>query len=549
MHTTLVRLGMALHGRRYWRPVEQLARRPDVAQQHALQRILRANHATRFGRMHGFADPCDVAQFQERVPIQEYEALRPFVDEQRRTGAAALTAEAPVFYAQTSGTTGRPKYIPITPSALAMHRSEQALFTYLQYRACPEAFDGKAWGIMGAAVEGRLDTGHAVGAVSGHLYQSLPRAVRSRFVVPPSVSSIADYDLKYLTILRLAIGEPDISYIGSPNPSTFLRLLDVLNDQRDVLLTWLATGTCPELARLPADVVHDLARRLRPDPARASTLAAPASLTFENTWPRIRLLTTWMGGSCGIALETLRRRLPAATKVMELGYQSSEFRGTIALDAETPSGLPPLHHHFIELAPHRAWDDGRRTTLTLAEVEVGQRYYVIVTTIAGLYRYFMNDLVDVTGFFERTPLLRFVQKGKGQTSLTGEKLYEAQVIDAVQNAAATYGLVPRFFQLVGDEQASTYRLFVEVDDHAAPRADVVARAVDEGLARLNIEYDAKRKSGRLRPLTLAWLKRGSADAYKAACIRQGQREGQFKPAALQYRRDLVLSFDDLVLPT
>ena len=89
-----------------------------------------------------------------------------------------------------------------------MHRAEQALFTYLQYRACPAAFSGKALGIMGAAVEGRLDSGHQVGSVSGYLYESLPAAVRSRFVLPPKLSTIADYDLKYLVILRLALASP-----------------------------------------------------------------------------------------------------------------------------------------------------------------------------------------------------------------------------------------------------------------------------------------------------------------------------------------------------
>ena len=78
---------------------------------------------------------------------------------------------------------------------LAITRDEQALFSYVQYRACPEAFAGKALGIMGAAVEGHLDSGHAVGSVSGHLYRSLPGAVRSRFVVPPEVSEIVDYNL------------------------------------------------------------------------------------------------------------------------------------------------------------------------------------------------------------------------------------------------------------------------------------------------------------------------------------------------------------------
>ena len=81
-----------------------------------LRRLLAANQRTRFGIEHGFADIRTAAQFRERVPVQEYEMLRPYVDEQRRTGAQALTMEAPLFYAQTSGTTGAPKLIPITPA-------------------------------------------------------------------------------------------------------------------------------------------------------------------------------------------------------------------------------------------------------------------------------------------------------------------------------------------------------------------------------------------------------------------------------------------------
>lgn len=222
MRSILLRAGM-LAWQRHWRLVERLADRPGAAQQGVLTRLLEANRRARFGVEHGFADIRQPSQFQARVPVQTYETLRPYIDEQRRTGARALTTESPLFYAQTSGTTGQPKYIPITPSMLAMQRAEQTLFSYLQVRVCPQGFAGKALGIMGAAVEGHLDTGHAVGSVSGHLYRSLPRMVRSRFVVPPEALGVADYDLKYLIILCLALGEPHITYLGSPNPTTFLR--------------------------------------------------------------------------------------------------------------------------------------------------------------------------------------------------------------------------------------------------------------------------------------------------------------------------------------
>ena len=547
MRDLFVRAAM-LHSRlRHWMPLERLARRPDEVQRDVLARLVGANADTRFGREHGFAGIRNPADFQARVPVLEYETLRPYIDEQRRTGKPSLTAESPIFYAQTSGTTSQPKHIPVTPSMLEVHRREQALFSYLQYRACPAAFDGMALGIGSAAIEGYLDSGHAVGSVSGYLYQSLPRVVRSRFVVPPEVFGITDYELKYLVILRLALGQPQVSYVGTPNPSTLIRLQDLLNQRRDLLLESLATGRFDAARGLDASMRAALAPRLAADPARAEQLQSFQELTFANVWPGIKLVTTWTGGSCGIALEAVRRKLPQDTLVMELGYHSSECRGTIAIEPETPGGLPPLHHHFFEFVEQSAWDGGRAGFRTLGELETGRRYYVLFTTAAGLYRYFMNDLVEVTGSFHRTPLLRFVQKGRGVTNLTGEKLYEAQVIEAVQGAAASCGVMVPFFVLVADEHASAYRLYAQSAGGAIANSDAMSRAVDDRLASLNVEYHGKRASGRLAPVSMRWLREGTADAYKASAVRAGQREGQFKPAVLQYRKDLAFQFDDCLV--
>jgi hypothetical protein len=547
MQEVVFRAGMTAYAARYWLPITRHAARPGRAQADALRRILTANRTTEFGHGHRFALLRTPREFREQVPVQEYETLREYVERQRCSGIAALTVEPPLFYAQTSGSTGKPKYIPVCASALRIYRAEQALFTYLQYRACPAAFSGKALGIMGAAVEARLDSGHSVGSVSGHLYESLPRTVQARFVVPPSISAIADYDVKYLTILRLALGAPDITYLGSPNPSTFLRLLDVLNQRRDELARSLETGTLPELDALDSSTREVVRQRLRPDSARARQLRSAAPLTFASLWSGIRLLTTWTGGSCGIALDKLRATLPNETKVMELGYQSTECRGTIALEAETQGGLPPLHHHFFEFVRQEHWEDGRREFVGLEELETGPRYYIVITTASGLYRYFMNDLVEVAGRYRNTPLIRFVQKGKGVTNLTGEKLHEAQVIQAVQTTARQRGFVPGFFILVADQEAASYNLLLEVDCGTPSSIQEAAVDIDRCLGELNVEYQSKRASGRLAPLTISLLREGAGEAYKAACVRAGQREGQFKPAVLQYRKDLALSFIPYVI--
>ena len=542
---------------RFWRPLARHAERPAEAQAAVLTRILARNQATEFGVAHRFASVSTPDQFRAHVPLQQYESLRAYVERQRLTGAPALTAEAPIFYAQTSGSTGAPKYIPVTATTLKLHREEQALFTYLQYRARPEAFAGTAWGIMGAAVEGRLDSGHAVGSVSGYLYESLPTALRSRFVVPPAVSSIEDYQTKYLVILRLALASADITYLGSPNPSTFVRLLDLLNERRDDLACSLETGSLAPLGgpggldALDRGLWAELAARITKQRARAAQLRTSKRLTYADLWPGIRLLTTWTGGSCGVALDALRRVLPRDCSVMELGYQATEVRGTLALECEAAGGIPPLHHHYFEFVPQDRWEADQPSYLGLADLEPGQRYYVVITTAAGLYRYVMNDIIEVTGRFRNTPLLRFVQKGRGVTSLTGEKLYESQAIEAVQAAAHALGVEVSFFLLVADHAVSGYHLYVEtgpgLPGTSPPAPTALAATMDGRLTELNIEYRSKRASARLAPLAVSRLRAGSAEAYKASCVQQGQREGQFKPRVLQYRKDLAWPVERYVI--
>lgn len=526
----------------HWAPLVKQAWHPAAAQGAVLRRIIEANRDTTFGRRHGFADLTTPRAWAARIPPQSYDTLAPYVDAQRRLGERALTAEAPLFYAQTSGTSGTPKYIPVTPRMLAWHRDEQEVFSYLQYRACPAAFDGRAFGVMGAAVEDRLDSGHAVGSISGHLYRSLPGVVRRRLVVPPELADVEDYEQRYLLLVLLALTEPGVTYMGAPNPSTFVRLLDILNARRDVLLDVLATGRAPALEGLPAEVRAAVSSQLRPDPARASRLGRLSTIGFGDLWPGLAMVTTWTGGSCGIPLAALRPRLPAQTRVMELGYQATECRGTLPLEPDSPSGLPPLHHHYFEFADPATWDAGRTDVLPLDALEAGRQYYVLVSTDAGLYRYFMNDLVEVTGHYARTPLLRFVQKGRGVTNLTGEKLYEGQVIHAVQAACAAAAATPRFFLMAAFEDAAGYRLYLEAET-AAARPDAIAADVDARLGALNIEWASKRRSGRLAPLEIVRLAPGSGDAYRAACVRAGQREGQLKPPALAYRRALVMDLD------
>ncbi|MDE0190161.1 MAG: GH3 auxin-responsive promoter family protein, partial [Gammaproteobacteria bacterium] len=177
----------------------------------------------------------------------------------------------------------------------------------------------------------------------------------------------------------------------------------------------------------------------------------------------------------------------------------------------------------------------------------GEDYYVIVTTADGLYRYDMNDIVRVNGRIHDTPTLEFLQKGKGVTSITGEKLHEVQVLNAVGEALGKTNVESEFFIVLADPATASYTLYLE------PRGDIasvprLAPLVDAALRRGNIEYDGKRASGRLGELRMRWLKPGAGDAFREQRVAGGQRDTQFKYLHLQLAEECGFDFEPFHRP-
>jgi hypothetical protein len=237
----------------------------------------------------------------------------------------------------------------------------------------------------------------------------------------------------------------------------------------------------------------------------------------------------------------VRQALPPGARVIEAGYVASEFRGTIVVDADRPLALPALRDVFFEFVPADAWDRGRRDTLLLHELEEGGEYQLIATTGGGLFRYAINDIVRAGPRIGRTPTLSFVRKGRGITSITGEKVTEAQVNIALQDVGRRFALGVGFHLILADEELAVYRALIETEGPELPAE--FGRALDDGLQQLNIEYASKRGSGRLKPLETVPLRRGAGNAYRHWCVARGQRDAQFKALTLQYRRECAFDFD------
>ena len=120
-----------------------------------------------------------------------------------------------------------------------------------------------------------------------------------------------------------------------------------------------------------------------------------------------------------------------------------------------------VHTTFFEfIAEEQVYDPAPRPWLA-HELQDGRRYHVVITGANGLYRYDLNDVVEVRGFHGPRRGSPSCARGATCSSITGEKLHLNHVLHAVHAAARATGLGVWQFRLIPDVEAARYDLLVE----------------------------------------------------------------------------------------
>ncbi len=214
--------------------------------------------------------------------------MRPHIDRQIATGQPVVTAERPVMYARTSGTTGKPKLIPVT-----RRRHSQPPAGTARGRLCRSiAASAPSAGVCSRSLEPLAKRpcpdGTPAGATTGLIYQSTSPLIRAKYVLPAQVFEIEDYDLRYAVMARIAAQYGDISVIATANPSTILRLLHEIETGLPRIADELEHGGSSLAAKLPA--------------GQAATCRAHSAPRRNERW-HLRALITRGGsltiGECG----------------------------------------------------------------------------------------------------------------------------------------------------------------------------------------------------------------------------------------------------------
>ena len=504
----------------------------EKTQEHLLLKILRENSQTEFGKEHNFERISSVEEFRERVPINDYNSLEPYITRQQE-GNLELTVAEPVFYTRTSGTTGRHKYIPLTRSGVNQIKHFQKQLAYSLWRKT-DFFKGTVLGFFSPGIEGRLANGIPFGSTSGATYESLSSIFEKKFEIPKEAFNLDNVEAKYEVYALSALVHGSTTGISSVNPSSLLKVCMLIEQRAEELLDALVDGKDTNLLKGTASILPSLRSQLLPyrKASLSQVLDKDGTIPPDILWPKLSALVTWTGGSCGIALEKLKSYLPLNVNIVEMGYSCSEFNGTVNIDIKRNTCLPLLTDNFYEFVAKEDWESNSPKFLLLNEIDADKDYYIFVTTASGLYRYDINDVVRATDGVGNCPGLRFVRKGKGMTNITGEKISEDQAIAAVSYGLKSAGYITETFLVLAEEDASTYRIFVESSQNIS--VDLLSEKIEGELRKRNAEYDDKRASGRLNPVEVERLFEGAGEAIKTKFLQQGVRETQYKPPVLAY---------------
>lgn len=492
------------------RPLAQLvARRIDAwagnavdAQNMVLNQLLRKGAGTAFGRDHSLNLVRNYQDFKSAVPIRDYEQIKPYIERIKDGQRDVLWPGRPRYFAKTSGTTSGVKYIPLTTDSLPNHfgTARNALFNYYARSGQGQWLDGKMIFLSGSPVledVGGIPTGRLSGIVN-HL---VPAWLRSNQMPSYTVNCIEEWEEKLDKIVTETLRE-DMRLISGIPP-------------------WVQMYYERLLERSGRQTVREIFPNF--------SMFVYGGVNFEPYRAQLEALV----GARIASVETY----PASEGF--IAFQDRPDEQGLLLNVQ--SGI------FFEFVPAEEIFSAHPTRLSLAEVELGVNYALIINNNAGLWGYNIGDTVQ---FVSLSPP-RIVVSGRVKhfISAFGEHVIGKEVEVAMLSTAATFGARITEFtvapQISPPEGGLPYHEWWVEFDHEPEQLERFAAALDEEMNRQNIYYRDLRAGNILRPCVVRSLPR---DTFRQYMKSLGKLGGQNKVPRLSNDRKIADALGALLQP-
>ncbi|PIK45239.1 putative indole-3-acetic acid-amido synthetase GH3.9 [Apostichopus japonicus] len=483
-------------------------RDPRRAQQDRLTAILTKNKYTAYAIEHELDEIKSLKEFQSKHPLTHYDRYETFVDKLAKGGTNDMTAERTTRLVTTSGTTGEGKLIPKnTMEYLNDYSVMTAIFTesFPNYRPMQKTF--------------RLHCNAEQSRTKGGRLSIAPGMVIEKRMLPYMVSFSTPahgflietiHDAFYVHFL-FALKEREVGMTLAPFISMIVEGFKYLNQHWSKMVTDIQNGTINDSVKLPSEIRKNLVRLMgNGDSQRAEEVRQECEKgqqgIMKRLWPNMTHVTAIDNlGIRNQLMETIGRGIPFYSPM----YTSAE--GTMAYNVDplqegNEEYLLTIDHIVYEFIPEDEIDASNPKTYFVDEIQVGRKYEVVITQISGLYRYRLGDVIQVTGFYNNCPKIKFHHRTGAMLSIFGEKVDQVTIADSLNSALTIWPKIEIAFYCTAEstlvsklpniekDSAARYIFFMEIKTDVTCGtidSNKLAKEIDENIRSRHNHYEYK----------------------------------------------------------
>ncbi len=446
---------------------------------------------TLFGREHHFEDIRTISDFQQRVPIGDYESLKPYIERVKKGQRDILWPGTPDYFAKTSGTTSGSKYIPISKEGMPFQigAAQSAIFHYINQKNNADFVNGKMIFLQGSPELEEVN-GIKTGRLSGIVAHHIPNYLQKNRLPSWETNLIDDWETKVDAIVK-ETEKQDMTLI-SGIPPWLIMYFEKLIERNGKKITELF----PHLQ-----------------------LIITGGVNYEPYREKMNELL-------GKKIDTIQT-FPASEGFF--GFQ----------DDYTKEGLLLLTNHgiFYEFVPLDSYGKPDAPRLTLRDVELNKDYALILTTNSGLWGYSIGDVVR---FISKAPYRILVSgRTKHYTSAFGEHVIAFEVEEAMKATVDKFPAQITEFHLspqVNPTEGLPYHEWLIEFEKEPENIEDFRKNLDEEMRKRNTYYNDLITGNVLQPLVVRRLQKNAFQQYAKS---EGKLGGQNKIPRLANDRKIA----------
>ncbi|GER53030.1 auxin-responsive GH3 family protein [Striga asiatica] len=525
--------------------IEEVTQKADEVQEQVLAQILAQNAGTEYLTGFGLNGSTDREAFKSKIPMTTYKDLQPLIKRIADGDRSPILCAQPTstFLISSGTTSGDPKLIP---SNKDMHF---------------EGLDkGKGLNFMFTRAESKTQGGITVQTALTYIHKSEEhkKRIENAFTSPTEVVVCSDsLQSMYAQMLCSLYAHEQVLWVGNLFAYGLVRAIKFLEHNWQQLTHDIRTGSLDLKVTDPA--IRDCMSRIAwPDPALADSIACECANKdwagiIPRIWPNAKYLNTIVTGPMAQYIPTLEY-YGGGLPIVSMGYASSECFLGINLDPTCrPSEVSYTFMPFMAYFEFLSADD-RSDPVDLVNVEVGKEYEVVATTLAGLYRYRLGDIVRASGFHNSAPKFWFVRRKDVVLNIDWENTKETELQEAVEKAARL--LLPHGIRVldytsrvdpttVPAHYVVYWELLNESESSDQPQAvwEECCVAMEESF---NWVYRKLRDSS-IGPLEIRIVKDGTFEEVMEWAVSRGASLRQFKVPRCVSKREMVELLDSRVV--